>query len=100
MVNSVNDEIIRGRLIEDVTDELPVLRVKMGISQERLSELVGISRQTYSAIETKKRKMSWSVFLALIAIFGYNESTSKMLAYSGIKERLEKYLKYEKTQSA
>lgn len=93
-------ETIKDNLIEDVTDELPVLRAKLGISQERLSELAGISRQTYSAIESKKRKMSWGVFLALIAVFEFNDSSQKLLRNIGISERLKTYLKHEKIRSA
>ena len=59
-------ELDRNKLIEILTDELPVLRAKLGISQDDISNIVGISRQTYSAIETKKRKMSWNTFLSLI----------------------------------
>ena len=60
------NEIDREELINVLTDELPVLRAKIGISQSELSNIIGVSRQTYSAIETKKRDMSWNVFLSLI----------------------------------
>ena len=49
--------------------ELPVLRAKARISQEDIASKIGISRQTYSSIETGKREMSWTTFLALIAFF-------------------------------
>ena len=48
--------------INILTEELPVLRAKIGLSQTELSAIVGISRQTYSAIETKKRVMSWGTY--------------------------------------
>lgn len=53
----VNEED-RNILISRLVDELPVLRTKLGISQDEIAYLQGISRQTYSSIETKKRKMS------------------------------------------
>jgi DNA-binding XRE family transcriptional regulator len=49
----------QDRLIWLLTDELPVLRARLKISQDELSRRVGISRQTYSLIETKKQKMTW-----------------------------------------
>lgn len=49
-------EIDKERLIDILTEELPVLRAKIGLSQEDLSEIIGISRQTYSSIETKKER--------------------------------------------
>lgn len=76
-------EIDKEKLIEVLTEELPVLRAKIGLSQDDLSDIIGISRQTYSSIETKKRQMSWNVFLSLILMFDNNEKTKSMLEKSG-----------------
>ena len=65
----VNNTNIRSKLIELLRMELPVLRAKARISQEDIASKIGISRQTYSSIETGKREMSWTTFLALIAFF-------------------------------
>ena len=73
----------RKRIIEMMTDELPVLRAKLGISQAELAAAVGISRQTYSAIETKKQPMSWATFLALLAFFENNKETLSVLSSVG-----------------
>lgn len=77
--NIVISEIDKENLISILTEELPVLRAKIGLSQDELSNIIGISRQTYSAIETKKRKMSWNMFLSLVLVFGYNEKTKNMI---------------------
>lgn len=45
-------DVDKDHLISILTEELPVLRAKIGLSQDKLSNIVGISRQTYSAIET------------------------------------------------
>lgn len=71
-------------LIEKLTDELPALRAKLGLSQGTLSSIIGISRQTYNAIETKKRRMSWNTFLSLILLYGYNEKTSTYVDAVGL----------------
>jgi len=76
-------DVDKDHLISILTEELPVLRAKVGLSQDELSNIIGISRQTYSAIETNKRKMSWNTFLSLLLVFGYNEKTSSMLETSG-----------------
>ena len=65
----------RHNLIEVFTEELPALRAKLAITQEDLCGIVGISRQTYSSIETKKKIMSWNVFLSLIMFFTNNDKT-------------------------
>ena len=52
----------REDLIDSLTKFLSILRAAIGISQGELAEYVGISRQTYCAIEQGKRQMSWSTF--------------------------------------
>lgn len=47
-------DIDKEKYIERLIEKLPVLRVKIGLSQAELGDIVGLSRQTYSSIETKK----------------------------------------------
>lgn len=51
----VYDQIKKEELIRSLTDQLTVLRTKAEVSQEQLALVIGISRQTYSTIETKKK---------------------------------------------
>ena len=74
----------QDRLIALLTDELPVLRARLKISQDELSRRIGISRQTYSLIETKKQKMTWVTFMAMIAFFENNKKTNEILNYVGL----------------
>ena len=60
--------------------ELPLLRTKIGLSQNELAEIVGISRQTLSAIETGRRDMTWNMFITLVR---FNKATRTMLKDSG-----------------
>ena len=69
----------RIELINTMIIELPVLRARIGASQADISERIGVSRQTYNAIENSKKKMSWTVFLALFGVFSSDERTLKML---------------------
>ena len=83
-------EQVRSTMMENFRSELPVLRAKTRISQEMLAEKVGLSRQTYSGIETGKREMSWTTFLALLAFFQNNEQTRSMLKMiEGLEEGME-----------
>lgn len=85
-----NSIYLRNTIVELLRKELPVLRAKVRISQEDIAEKIGISRQTYSSIETGKREMSWTTFLALIAYFQNNESTKKMIGeINGLSEGIE-----------
>lgn len=73
------EESRKIELIEALSKDLVVLRAKSGVSQEELSKSIGISRQTYQAIETGKRKMTWRTYLALLLYFDYNPMTHDML---------------------
>ena len=85
-----NSIYLRNTIVELLRKEFPVLRAKARISQEDIAEKIGISRQTYSSIETGKREMSWTTFLALIAYFQNNESTKKMIGeINGLSEGIE-----------
>ena len=74
----VNQQI-KTELMEKLRQELPVLRARLGISQERVAEIIGISRQTYNTIGTGKREMTWPIFLSMVAFFQNNEQTAQML---------------------
>lgn len=67
------------RFVNALSANLAPLRAKVGISQAELANLIGVSRQTYSAVECGKRAMSWSVYLTLILFFDYNKATHRML---------------------
>ena len=69
----------KDEFIATLTPNLPALRTLAEISQEDLANLLGISRQTYSAIERKLRRMSWSTYLSLILFFDHNQKSHKML---------------------
>ncbi|WP_172208613.1 helix-turn-helix transcriptional regulator [Lactococcus hodotermopsidis] len=78
------DKEVRTKLIKSLTNELPVLRAKLGISQEELAAKIGVSRQTINAIEGKKRDMSWGMFLSIVFFFDFNEQTAGILKMIGI----------------
>lgn len=74
----------RDKYISILTNELPVLRARIRISQADLARGVGISRQTYSLIETGKQKMTWITFMAMIAFFGSYAKTKNDLITLGL----------------
>lgn len=69
----------KDSFIATLTPNLTVLRTKAEISQEELANLIGVSRQTYSAIERKVRRMSWSAYLSLVLFYDHNQKTHKMI---------------------
>lgn len=92
--NEANTKIIRQQLMEKFRNELPVLRARARVSQEQVAEKIGVSRQTYSSIETGKREMTWTTMLALIAYFQNNEQTKAMIdMIAGFNEEMAQILK-------
>lgn len=86
----------KKHLIEELLHELPVLRARLGLSQEELAERIGVSRQTYGGIENGKRDMTWTVFMAFFGYFKSNERTLPMLAgKEGFLTEVEQVLSLE-----
>lgn len=69
----------KEKYIQRLTDELAMLRAKANITQEGLANLIGISRQTYSAIESKRKPLSWNTYLSLIFIYDSIPETSSII---------------------
>ena len=83
----------KENLIAILTSELKMLRSKAEASQQELANRLGVSRQTYGAIESKTQKMTWSNFLALLLIFTSNQDTAKILNWIGVyPPELQHYL--------
>lgn len=61
-------DVDKDHLISILTEEPPVLRAKIGLSQDELSNIVGISRQTYSAIETNNNERNVLEYISLVII--------------------------------
>lgn len=69
----------KEELIDRLSEELQILRIKAAMSQEEIANALGISRQTYSAIEAGKKRMTWRTYLALIVVFNYDPKTHEMI---------------------
>lgn len=69
----------RDKYINALKDDLAVLRVRSGASQAELSNIIGVSRQTYSAIENGRKKMMWPTYLALVYFYDSLAATREML---------------------
>lgn len=79
-ISSIN----RDELIKLMSENLSVLRAKLNLSQEDLADVLGVTRQTISAIENDQRNMSWPIFLSLILIFLKNKETKRLMILLGI----------------
>ena len=87
----------KEELINKLVDGLPVLRAILGISQSELGDYLGMSRQSFSSIESKKRKMTWSLFLACLFFFYENPNTKDFIVNHNLfPEELQDYFNVNK----
>jgi len=76
-----------------LVNELPVLRARLNLSQEDVADRIGVSRQTYNSIESKRRSMTWNTCISLVTLFASNEKSRKMMeANSSLLELLNEIL--------
>lgn len=73
----------KDEYVENLSFKLAALRAQANISQEDLANIIGISRQTYYAIENGKRTMSWNTYIGLLFFFDSLAKTAQMLRTLG-----------------
>lgn len=69
----------KRKYINALAEELPSLRAKVGVPQDELAKIIGVSRQTYGDVERRVKTMSWSTFLSLILFFDSHSATHDLL---------------------
>lgn len=69
------DQETKDLLIDKLSAELPALRGAIGASQNEIADAVGMPRQSYNSIELRKRRMTWTTYMALILLFDYNPNS-------------------------
>ena len=75
----VVDKEYKAQCVAALGKNLVPLRAKAAVTQEEIASIVGVSRQTYYAVETGKRTMSWNTYLSLILFFDTNADTHELL---------------------
>lgn len=69
-----------------MAESLVMLRAKLGLTQEKLCRIAGISRQTVVQAE-HTGKLSWSTYLTLVFIFSRSRSTMELMEFLQIYPR-------------
>ncbi|MBQ8475001.1 MAG: helix-turn-helix domain-containing protein [Clostridia bacterium] len=73
----------KDEYINKLLPQLATLRARVGVSQDELAGLVGVSRQTYCLTESGSRSISWNTFLSIIMFYDYNEKTHDLIRSIG-----------------
>ena len=90
------DEQTKKDYCKVLSGNLPVLRAKLGATQQDLANRIGMSRNMIAQIETGKKEMSWVTFVALSLLFLKNETTAAVFKSLEIfDEKVEKFLMFE-----
>lgn len=75
-----------------LTDLLPLLRSRLGMTQEELGMISGVSRVTISQIESGRAKMNWLHFSALMMVCIADRNSKELLYVHGLlDERLLRF---------
>lgn len=77
-MNTKEKSDMKKNYINNMIKNMPVLRAATSMTQAQLAEKVGVSRQTIVAIETRKRPLSWYVYLAIVCVFLQYEDSKKL----------------------
>lgn len=76
----------REKYLKNMTRNLQMLRAKLGLTQEEICKLVGVSRQTIVQAE-KNSKLSWGNYLSLVFLFSKNKETQELMTFLNIYPR-------------
>ncbi len=80
--------------INIMNSNLAMLRAKASLTQAQIADDIGIPRTTYSAIENKKRKMTFQNFVRLSKCFLENKETAEIMNLLGLSEGVLKQFFY------
>ena len=74
----------KGAYCSKLTELLPLLRARLGMTQEELGKVSGVSRVTISQIESGRAKMNWLHFSALMMVCTADRNAKELLYVHGM----------------
>ena len=80
ILNQEQKEAYCGKM----TQLLPMLRARLGMTQEELGKVSGVSRVTISQIESGRAKMNWQHFSALMMVCTADRNAKELLYVNGM----------------
>ena len=63
----------REELIKSVSSKLKLIRTEYGVTQEEMSEMLGVSKKTLVETEKGRRDLSWTETIAVASVFEKSE---------------------------
>ena len=71
-------------LSEEMVNDLQPLRLLLGLSAKETADILGVSESVYYGIESGRREISWSEYLALLFFFRFNRKTAPVVECLGL----------------
>ncbi|WNB91320.1 helix-turn-helix domain-containing protein [Bacillus sp. NEB1478] len=63
----------QSEIIDLLTNKIKLVRTELGYTQDKMADILGISKKTLVQIEKERVKASWTVIVALCALFRNSE---------------------------
>jgi len=65
--------VTRDEIIRDVSEKFRLIRVEAGYTQDKMADIIGISKKTLVQIEKGRVRANWSTVIAICALFRETE---------------------------
>lgn len=63
------ESVNKQDIIEIVSDKIKLVRVEMGYTQDKMAEIIGLSKKTLVQIEKGRTQAGWTAVIAICALF-------------------------------
>jgi DNA-binding XRE family transcriptional regulator len=69
----VADVMTRNEFVKKVDEKIRLIRAEKGYTQDRMAEMLGISKKTLVQVEKERGSLGWAVAIAVCVIFEDSE---------------------------
>ncbi|WP_285767402.1 helix-turn-helix transcriptional regulator [Peribacillus sp. SI8-4] len=63
----------RGEFIRLISEKMKLVRTEQNFSQDKMSEILGISKKTLVQIEKRRMEANWTTVVAFCALFNHSQ---------------------------
>ena len=86
----------KNEFIKKVDEKVRLIRLEKGYTQDKMAEILGISKKTLVQVEKGRSSLGWTVAIAVCIIF--NSSEILELAFGGDVEEIIRSLSFENNE--
>ena len=71
--------MLRDEIISKISGKVRLIRAEAGYTQDKMADIIGISKKTLVQIEKGRTDASWTAVVAICALFRESETVQNML---------------------